>query len=109
MHVDDALRSCLLVKVVHILGAEEQAVFQRVFKFREREVRRVGFGCRSNPPTHGIELPHQPGITMPRMRRGDLLDPVVPPEPTHATERRNPAFGAYACPGKNEDSISGGN
>jgi hypothetical protein len=42
----------------------------------------------------------------PRMRRGDLLDPVVAPQPVDAPERRYPAFGAYACPCEDEDSSS---
>jgi hypothetical protein len=70
---------------------------------------RIRFGCRSNPPTHGIELPHQPGIATPRIRRGYLLDPVVPPETLDATERRYPALGAYTCPGEDEDFIRGRN
>ena len=109
MHVDAALRPCLLVKVVHVLRAEEQAVTQGAFELREREVCRIRFGCRSNPPTHGIELPHQPGIATPRIRRGYLFDPVVPPQTIDATEGRYPALGAYACPGEDEESIGGRN
>jgi hypothetical protein len=109
VHVGDISRTCLLVKVVHVLGADEKAILQRVFKFGESEVRRIRFGCRSHTPTHGIELPHQPGIAVPSLRRGDLLDPVVPPKSTYATESWDAAFRAYSCSGENEDSISGGN
>ena len=106
VHVDGALRSCLLVQIIHVLRAEEQAVIQGAFELREREVCRIRFGCRSNPPTHGIELPHQPGIATPRIRRGYLFDPVVAPQPVDATERRYPAFGAYACPCEDEEATS---
>jgi hypothetical protein len=41
VHVDNALRSRLLVKVVHVLGAEEQALLQLLFELSQREVRRV--------------------------------------------------------------------
>ena len=106
MHVDDAIRSSLLVKVIHILGAEEQAVPQLLFELREREVRRVGRCRRRDTPTHRVELPDQPGIATPRIRRGDLFDPVVPPQTIDATERRYPALGAYACPCEDEEAIS---
>jgi hypothetical protein len=46
---------------------------QRVFKVREGEVGRIRLGCRSNPPPHGIELPHQPGIAVPSCGRSGLL------------------------------------
>jgi hypothetical protein len=67
VHVDDALRSSLLVKVIHILGAKEEAFTQLMFELAQREVRRVGLCCRRDSTPHGIELPDQPGITTPRM------------------------------------------
>ena len=68
VHVDDALRSSLLVKVIHILRAEEQAVTQGAFELRESEVRRVGLRRRRDTPPHRVELPDQPRIVTPRMR-----------------------------------------
>jgi len=41
------------------------------------------------------------------MGRCDLFDSVVAPKPARATERRYPAFGTYARPGEDEDSIMG--
>jgi hypothetical protein len=57
VHVDNALRPCLLVKIVHVLGAEEQTIFQLLFKLSQREVRRIGLGFRRDTPTHRVELP----------------------------------------------------
>jgi hypothetical protein len=108
VHVDHVSRTRLLVKVGHVLGAEEKTILQSVFKFGEGEVRGIRLGFRSHTPPHGIELPHELGITMPSFGRSDVLDPVVPPESAHATEGRNAAFRAYACPGENEDAIGGG-
>jgi hypothetical protein len=34
VHVDNVPRTCLLVKVVHVLGANKEAILQRVFKLR---------------------------------------------------------------------------
>jgi hypothetical protein len=72
VHVDDALRSSLLVKVVHVLRAQEQAVFQPPLQFRQREMSRVRLGCRSNTPSYRAELPDRPGIATPRV--GRLID-----------------------------------
>jgi hypothetical protein len=109
MHVDDVSRTCLLVKAVHVLSADEKALSQSKFKLCEGEVGWIRFGCRSNPPTHGVELPHQPGIAVPSVGRSDLLDPVISPEATHATKGWNAAFRAHSCPGENEDAVRGGN
>ena len=107
VHVDDVLRSCLLVQVVHVLRAEEKAVFQPPLKVCEGEVGWIRLRRRSDPPTHGIELPHQPGIATPSIRRGYLFDPVVPPQTIDVTERRYPALGAYACPGEDKEPVGG--
>ena len=109
VHVDNSPRTRLLVKAVNILGADEEAILQGVFNFREGEVRTVRFGRRSHTPPHRVELPHQPGIAMPSLGRSDLLDPVVPPIPTHATESCDAAFRAYSCSGENKDAVIGGN
>jgi hypothetical protein len=70
----------------------------------------AGFGSsRSNPPPHGIELPHQLGITVPSFGRSDLLDPVTSPKTTHTAKRRNAAFCAHPRPGENEDAVGRGN
>jgi hypothetical protein len=47
VHVDNVPRTRLLVKVVHVLGADEETVLQSVFKIGEGEVRRIRFGCTS--------------------------------------------------------------
>jgi hypothetical protein len=75
VHVDDALRSSLLVKVIHILRTEKQAVFQPPLQFRQREMSRVWLGCRSDPATHGVELPYEKRIATPRVGRGEA-DPL---------------------------------
>ena len=64
VHVGNFPRTRLLVKVVYVLGADEEAILQSVLNFREGEVRRVRFGRRSHTPPHRVELPHQPGIAM---------------------------------------------
>jgi hypothetical protein len=109
VHVDDVPRSCPLMKVVHILRAEEEAFPQLLFESGERDVRRIRLCRCRDTPTHGIELPDQPGIASPRIRRGYFFDPVVPPESTYAPESWDAAFRAHSCPGKNEDAVSGGN
>jgi hypothetical protein len=82
VHVGDVSRTSLLVKAIYVLGADEKAFLQHVFKSGEGEVCGVRFGCRSDSPTHGVELPDQPGIAVPSKGRSDLLDPVTSPEST---------------------------
>jgi hypothetical protein len=41
VHVDDVLRSCLLVQVVHVLRAEEKAISQLLLQLRKSDVSRV--------------------------------------------------------------------
>jgi hypothetical protein len=109
MHVDNISRTRLLMKVVHVLGTDEKALSQRVFKFRESEVGGIRFGFRRNPPTHGIELPNQAGITVPGFGRSDFLDSVVPPKSTRTTKSWDAAFRTHSRSSQNEDAVSGGN
>jgi hypothetical protein len=109
VHVDNVFCSCLFVKVIHVLGADEQVVLQRVLKFGEGEVCWIWFGCGRHTPTHGIELPYQLRIAVPSYGRSDLCDSVVPPETTHATESWNAALGANPCSSEDEDTIMGRN
>jgi len=105
MHVNSALRSSLLVKVIHVLRAEEEAFPQLLFESGEGDVRRIRLCRCRDTPTHGIELPDQPGIASPRIRRGYFFDPIVPPESTYAPESWDAAFRAHSCPGKNKDAV----
>jgi hypothetical protein len=75
VHVDDANRPCLLMKVVHVLSPEEQAVAQGTFELSQREVRWIRLGFRRDPPTHGTELPYQPWIANPSM--GDATSSIL--------------------------------
>jgi len=109
VHVDGALRPCLLMQVINVLRAEKHVFLQLLFELCKCGVRRVRL-CRSRDTTaHGIELPYERGIATPRVGRGDFFDPVVPPETIDATERRYPALGAYACPCEDEEAIMGRN
>ncbi len=102
MHVHDLLRPSLLVQIVDVLGAQKQAVAQRLFEFCECEMRGIRLGLRGNRSAHGIELPHQSRITPPGMRRCDFLDPVVAPMAANSAERRDPTLGADPGPGQHE-------
>src|SRR5437879_3625473 len=109
VHVDDVDRTRLLVQVVHVLSAQQEVTSEILLQLCKREVRRVRLGCRSNPPTHGVELPDEPGIASPSLGRSNLLYTVIPPQPAHATEGRNPTFGANPCSGEDEHAVSRGN
>src|SRR5207245_7380029 len=66
-------RTRLLVQVVHVLSAQQEVTSEILLQLCKREVRRVRLGCRSNPPTHGVELPDEPGIASPSLGRSNLL------------------------------------
>jgi hypothetical protein len=109
VHVDDAHRPRLLVKVVHVLGADKEAILRVFSSFRKGEVSRIPLGGRRNPPPHGIEFPHQPGIAVPILGRSNLLDPIVPPEAIHPTETWDAALHAHSCSSKDEEAVGGEN
>jgi hypothetical protein len=44
VHVNNFPRTCLLVEAVHVLGTDEKALLQGVFKFRKGEVRWIRSG-----------------------------------------------------------------
>src|SRR5438128_1209197 len=82
---------------------------QLLFELGKGDVRRIGLcGC-SNLPAHRVELPHKSRIAMPCLRRSDLLNSVIAPQPTHAPERWDATFGAYSCSGEDEHAVSRGN
>src|SRR5574337_770480 len=54
MHVRDALRARLFVKIVHILGAEEQPLTDFPLQPRQRAMARVGLLVGRRTPPHGI-------------------------------------------------------
>src|SRR5208283_2669473 len=69
----------------------------------------IRLGCGSDLPAHGVELPHQPGISLPGVGRGYPFNAVVAPEAAHAAESRDAAFRAHSRPAEDEDAVGRGN
>jgi len=107
VHVDNAARSGLLVEVVHVLRAEKKPLSQCTFELGERDMTGIGFGVRSDTASHGVELPDEPRIAVPGVRRRDLFKAIIPPQAARAAKRGNAAFGADSRTGENEHAIFG--
>lgn len=95
VHVKNAARSGLFVQVVHVLRAEEQAVREFALQIGEREMRGIRLGG-GNTPAHGIEIPDQPRIASPGMRRSYLFDAIVSPKSTRPAKGWDSALGTDA-------------
>src|SRR5579885_88494 len=79
MPMDDVARACLFVQIVHVLCASKKPIANHGLKPRNCKMRRVWFGCCGYTTPHGIELPNELRITLPGVRRCNLLDAVIAP------------------------------
>jgi hypothetical protein len=107
MHMENTLGAGKLVKIVDILGTEEEAVVNGPFKGGEGQMSGIGLGLGGDAAAHGIEIPNQARIAAPGMRRGNFLDAVFPPEAASIAKRGNAALRADAGAGENEEPIGG--
>jgi hypothetical protein len=107
MHMEDTLGAGKLVKIVDILGTQEEAVVKGPFKGGDGEVSGIGLGLGGHAAAHGIEIPNQARIAAPGMRRGNFLDTVFPPEAASIAKRGNAALRADAGTGENEKPVGG--
>ncbi len=107
MHMKNALGARLLVKIVDILGAEEEAIVKFAFKCSEREVARIRFGGGGDAATHGIEIPDKMGIATPSIWRCDFLNAVFSPQATGIAKCGDATFSADAGAGENEKAVGG--
>jgi hypothetical protein len=55
-------------------------------------------------PPHGIKVPDQPRITPPSFDIGDVLGTVIPPQSARTAKDAEPAFGADARSGEDENA-----
>ena len=79
VHVDEANGAGALVQVVHVLGAEKEAVADALLKFGKREVGRIGLGLCCRGAARGVELPDQRRIALPGIGSADILDAIACP------------------------------
>ncbi len=95
------------MKIVDVLGAEEETVFEFGLEFREREVRGIRLAGQGSRTTHGIEFPDQLRIASPGSWRCDLLKPPSFPKTVGIAKGGDAALGADAGTGENEETVGG--
>ena len=79
MHMDDALRSALLMKRIDILGTKEEAIAYAALQFRQSKVRRIWLHGPVPQPTLRVELPHQRRVGPERLRSRDVFHAIAAP------------------------------
>jgi hypothetical protein len=108
MHMDDALRSTLLMQRIDILRAQEEPVRQAALQFRQREVGWVRLDRFVPLSPFRIELPHQSRIGGKRLGCRDIFDPVATPNTVYPTKSGQAALGANSRAGQHEQVILAG-
>lgn len=96
MHMDEILRSCALMKIIHILCNDEHLTqplrFPLALQEGQRAVGIIGLDLgRLKLGTPGIvEILNQFWVSQEPLRGGHVLDPMVFPEPAVVAEGLNP-------------------
>ena len=80
MHVMKVARARTLVQVVDVLCAQIEAITHLLFDGSQCPVRRVGLRIHRVATAHGVETPHELGVRLPCLRRGDLFHAMTVPE-----------------------------
>lgn len=76
------------------------------FQFRQREMTRIRLRFAGNPAAHGVELPYEARISLPRERRGDFFHAIITPQAASPAEGGDPALCADSRPRKDENVVS---
>ncbi|HWC18313.1 MAG TPA: hypothetical protein VG498_14925 [Terriglobales bacterium] len=103
--MDNIARACLLMQIVNVLRAQENAVAEIPLELGQNKVSRIWFCRRSSTTAHGVELPDEPGIAPPSIRRSNFFYSVVTPEPVNSAESSNSALRADSSTGQNEHAL----
>ena len=80
VHVMKTMRAGTLVQVVDVLRAEIEAIAHLLFDGGQCAVRCVGLRSHRIATAHGVEAPHQLGVRLPGLGRGDLLHAMTVPK-----------------------------
>ena len=103
VHVDDPLRAGLLVEVVDVLGYEYQMPVPFSLEPRERKMGRVRPGVPVSCKPLAVEFQYPKGVSVKCLRRRDILDPDLTPDPALVSECAQPGLGGNACPRQDHD------
>ena len=107
VHVENAPRAGLLVKIVHVLRAQEKTLVQSLLESSEGKMAGIWLsrGCHFAP--HRIEIPDEAWIAPPGVRRSDFFDSIIAPQSADVAKSGNAAFSADAGTGENKNAVGG--
>jgi len=107
VHVEDAFRARLLVKIVDVLRAQKKPVVKNLLESSKGNVAGIWPGGGRHFAAHGVEIPNKMRIAPPSKGRSDFLDPIIAPESAGIAKSRNAAFGADARTSEDKNAIGG--
>lgn len=105
VHMNQASRAGLLVKIIDVLSAEKEAVAELTLDLRERQMRGIRLTRQGSRTTHGIELPDQLRIAGPGLGRRYLLESPAFPKTIGITKSGDTALGTDAGARQNKETI----
>jgi hypothetical protein len=107
VHVDEVAAAGPLVQVVDVLGDQQHLPRMFGLQPREREVRRVRAGLRADQvaATLIVEAVHQCGVGGVTFRAGNILHPVLLPDPVGRPEGADAGLRRDARAGEDDDAI----
>lgn len=106
VHMDDPTTAGRRVQWVYVLRAQEQRIPKLLLQSRQSSVSGIRPSPRCLLSPLGVELPNKLRVPLPALRRGDILDPMVLPEPVRIPKRGEPALRTDSSSGEDEDAIA---
>ncbi len=103
VHVQHAVRPGAFVQIVDILRDDQQLAAPFAVQLGQRLVRGVRLLRLDRFAAHVVEAQHKLRIAFERFGRGDILDPVLLPQPAFRAKGVDAAFRAHASAGENDD------
>ena len=106
VHVDDVLRTRLLVQGIDVLGHDGDLAVVFLLELRQRHVRGIGRDMGGAEHLAGVvvEIEHLLLVAVPGLDGGDLLEVDPVPQPVLVAERVDAAFLGDARAGQDDDS-----
>ena len=104
MHVRQLPRTRALVQVVYVLGHQQKLSGNPLFKRRQRRMRRVRNGGQRRPAALVVKAPNQRRVALKPLISGDILHPMVLPQPVAGAKSPQSGFRRNSRPGQDDNS-----
>jgi hypothetical protein len=103
MHVKHPLRPRALVKIVDVLGDQQQLTGPFCVEPRQGHVRGIGFDRAEPRPARIVKGVDQGRVALESLGRGDILDAMSFPQSIGPAECRKATFRGDPCAGQDDD------